>query len=391
MHAQFDVLVNRHDLQCLQHRTAPPGAEPGNGEVLLAVDRFALTANNLTYAMRGESAGFWQYFPAQPPWGRLPVWGFADVVASRHDGIAVGERVFGFLPMSTQLVVRPGRVTPRGFVDTAPHRAALFPLYNHYARWAPHTPADPHRDDLHAVVRPLFFTSFVLDDHLADRAFFGARTLLLSSASSKTALGTAWLLRDRSSVTVCGLTSARHRSFAAATGCFHQVHTYDDVARLDLNPPIAFIDFAGAAPLRHALHQRFGSSLVHALDVGATHRAAPAQPGAAPSMRMQTFSGPDRISQRRADWGAQGLQARYGAAEARFLAAAARWLTIVQRLGPAQLEQAYRQVLEGRTDPAVAFIVRMAMADAADTAPPTPAEERAALSLLRPQPGPGNR
>jgi hypothetical protein len=61
----------------------------------------------------------------------------------------------------------------------------------------------------------------------------------------------------------------------------------------------------------------------------------------------------------------------------------------VQRHGPAQL--AYRQVLEGRADPAVAFIVRMAMADAADTAPPTPAQERAALSLLRPQPGPGKR
>src|SRR3712207_7922901 len=43
---------------------------------------------------------------------------------------------------------------------------------------------------------PLFLTSFMLADQLEDNRFFGARALVLSSASSKTAYGTAFLLRS---------------------------------------------------------------------------------------------------------------------------------------------------------------------------------------------------
>ena len=41
------------------------------------------------------------FFPAESGWGRVPVWGFADVVGSRHQALAEGVRVFGYLPMST--------------------------------------------------------------------------------------------------------------------------------------------------------------------------------------------------------------------------------------------------------------------------------------------------
>ena len=48
-----------------------------------------------------------------------------------------------------------------------------------------------------ALLRPLFITSWLIDDFLADNNFFGADTMLLSSASSKTAYGTAFQLRQR--------------------------------------------------------------------------------------------------------------------------------------------------------------------------------------------------
>ena len=47
------------------------------------------------------------------------------------------------------------------------------------------------------MYRPLFFTSFMLADQLEDNDWFGAEVLVLSSASSKTAYGTAFLLRGQ--------------------------------------------------------------------------------------------------------------------------------------------------------------------------------------------------
>ncbi|NRA84799.1 MAG: DUF2855 family protein [Gammaproteobacteria bacterium] len=31
------------------------------------VDKFALTANNITYGMTGDTLGYWLFFPATPP------------------------------------------------------------------------------------------------------------------------------------------------------------------------------------------------------------------------------------------------------------------------------------------------------------------------------------
>jgi Protein of unknown function (DUF2855) len=154
-----------------------------------------------------------------------------------------GERIFGFLPMSRYLVVEPARITSRGFVDASAHRSALFPTYNGYARAA--TPTSRDEEHLQALLRPLLLTSFVLDDYLADNACFGAPTVLLSSASSKTALGAAFGLRQRGGVRVVGLSAARHLDFVVATRCFDAVHGYDDIAALTLQAPVVYVDFSG--------------------------------------------------------------------------------------------------------------------------------------------------
>ena len=90
-----------------------------DGEVLLAIDRFAMTANNVSYALSGEMIGYWKFFPVAEPWGLVPVWGFADVVESRCPEVPVGDRVWGFLPMASHLVVRPAAVSDRSFSDGA--------------------------------------------------------------------------------------------------------------------------------------------------------------------------------------------------------------------------------------------------------------------------------
>ena len=41
--------------------------ELASGEVLLRVDRMALTANNISYASAGDTLGYWRFFPPSPP------------------------------------------------------------------------------------------------------------------------------------------------------------------------------------------------------------------------------------------------------------------------------------------------------------------------------------
>jgi hypothetical protein len=103
---------------------APAARALRDGEARLGVDRFALTANNITYAAFGEAMKYWQFFPApDAAEGCLPVWGYATVSESRCEGVAPGRRVWGYYPAGTHLVVTPGRVKASGFVDAAPHRA----------------------------------------------------------------------------------------------------------------------------------------------------------------------------------------------------------------------------------------------------------------------------
>jgi hypothetical protein len=162
--------------------------------VLIGVDRFAFTANNITYGAVGELIGYWNFFPARDGWGRIPVWGFGEVMRSRHEALPVGERVYGYLPISTHLVIQPDHVSPAGFVDAVGHRSALPPIYNRYTRVAADPMHERRREAHIALFRPLFTTAFLLDDLLAEREGFGARRVVLSSASSKTALGLAHLL-----------------------------------------------------------------------------------------------------------------------------------------------------------------------------------------------------
>ena len=169
-------------------QTAPGDLELG--EVLLRIDSFAFTANNVTYAMFGDTMKYWEFFPTgEADWGMIPVWGFATVAASTVGGLATGERFYGYFPMASYVIVQPDRVTPGGFVDAAEHRVALPAVYNQYSRSSTDPGYNAKMEGQQMILRPLFFTSFLIDDFLDDNQFFGAERVVLSSASSKTAYG----------------------------------------------------------------------------------------------------------------------------------------------------------------------------------------------------------
>ncbi len=101
-----DFLVNRDDLrECRIAESEAPELE--TGQALLRIDTFGLTANNVTYAVMGEVMSYWDFFPAEAGWGRVPMWGFAEVERSEAEGVDPGTRLYGYLPPSSHLIVTP--------------------------------------------------------------------------------------------------------------------------------------------------------------------------------------------------------------------------------------------------------------------------------------------
>jgi len=348
------IEVRRDDLRTTRRIDDVPTAGPG--QLLLRVDHFALTSNNVTYAAFGDGMRYWDFFPAADDgWGRVPVWGFAVVETSNVDGIDAGERVYGYLPMGSHLVVTPDRITPNGFVDASDHRAALPPVYNQYSRVTA-AGGDRERERETCILRPLFTTSFLLDDWLEDSDMFGASSVILGSASSKTALGLAFLLARRGSVEVVGLTSTRNAPFVERVGYYDATVTYDDIDSIDPDVPSAFVDMGGNAAARLGIHRRLGYSLKTSCIVGATHWEAPPAAGELPGPQPSFFFAPDRVVKRRADWGAQGFDQRVDEAWEAFLESVRGWLAIVERPGD-ELVDTWLDVLDGRAAPDEGFVV----------------------------------
>lgn len=341
----WDLLVAKDDLRRVEIREAAP-APLAEGQVRLAIDSFALTANNITYAVFGEAMRYWDFFPAPEGLGRVPVWGFATVEASNHPDIAVGQRFYGYYPMSSHLTVQ-ARKTRGGFADAAPHRQHLAAVYNQYAAVGADDGLEAHR----ALLQPLFITAFLIDDFLDENAMFGAASIILSSASSKTAIGLAFQLRKRGGVQVVGLTSPRNVGFVRSLGFYDQVVTYDDLPAAPIAAPAVFVDFAGDAGVLGAVHRRFGEQLAYSCLVGGTHWEAERGTGDLPGPRPILFFAPDRVKKRQEDWGPGGFETRYGAAWSAFVADAARWLKVERGAGREAIASAYLTVLDGKSSP----------------------------------------
>lgn len=340
-------------------------ADLGEGEVLLRVDRFALTANNISYAATGDLLRYWEFFPADEGMGIIPVWGFADVVASRCDGVESGERVYGYFPMATHLVVRTGHVSASSFVDVSPHRATLAIIYNQYLRCVNDPLYRNDTEDLQMLLRPLFTTSFLLDDFLEDNDFFGAETVVLTSASSKTALGMAFLLhrnRDQREhgYEVVGLTSPSNLEFVEDLGCYDRVLCYDEMTDLDVTRAAVVVDFAGNGELLSQVHEHYGDQLRYSCLVGASHwdkLGSAKQPFAGPEPVM--FFAPTQAEKRLGEWGAAAFQQNLARVWGEFTGFVSMWMQVETHLGAAATEQVYQDMLAGRPRPNQGHVVSL--------------------------------
>lgn len=328
-----------------------------DGQALLEIESFGLTANNVTYAVFGELMNYWEFFPsAEDGMGRVPMWGFARIA----EGERKGQRVYGYLPPSSHLVVTPSQMSDSGFVDHSEHRRALPGTYQRYT----FTDTDPfyrdHDEALQMLLRPLFFTSFLIDDQLADDGHAATGPVLVASASSKTAIGAAYLLAQREDAEVIGLTSSRNKEFVEGLGIYSRTVTYDDIGSLEPGPA-TFVDISGDGEVRQAVHSHFGDQLAYSMAVGVTHWEEMAA-GAALELQGPApifFFAPDRVDKRSEDWGAGELADRVAQAWFGFADWAGTWLEVRENEGFEGLEQAWPRVVDGDVAPSTADVIRM--------------------------------
>ncbi|NGN95950.1 DUF2855 family protein [Nocardioides sp. KC13] len=336
-----------------------PAPRLDDGEVLARIERFALTTNNMTYAVYGDALGYWNLFPAeQVGYGCMPAWGYVEIVESKASGVPVGTRIFGYFPIATHLTMRPTKVTSRSFVDGAGHRTGTPEVYNLYELQPRET--DPHQDSLTALYRPLFITSYTAADYLRDRDFFGAEQFVISSASSKTAYGTAHSLADSPAPKIA-LTSARNVGFVNRLGLYAAAHEYADLTAVDATKRTVYVDLSGDPDLRRRVHEHLGDQLAYDCLIGSTHAdALPEEDDSLAGPAPVFFFAALQLDAYKAEGRSRAFMERYRRDERAFLELVGRpdrpAITLIEHAGLEDAPSVIAGFHDGSTDPAAGHV-----------------------------------
>ena len=366
-HPARHLLINRKLLEQAEIAESDENGRPlQEGEVRLVIDRFGLSANNITYAAMGEMMNYWDIYPAREGWGQIPVWGFADIVESRCSDLAVGERIYGLLPAASHVILKAGHVSPMGFIESSPHRATLASIYNSYTRLTADTHFQNESHDQQVALRPLFLTSFLIDSFLAEHDFFGADTLVFGSASSKTAFGTAALLnahgdrefrRERRDCKVIGLTSSNNLTFVKSLGCYDEVLDYSQVSELPNDSRTVYIDMSGNIRLRKAVHARLGEKLVYSCWVGVTHWNKVGLGIQLPGPEPILFFAPTEFQRHTEERGHDAFNREFHAAWSQINKTAHSAISVRLVAGDSAILEAYQGILSGTCGPSTAHVL----------------------------------
>ena len=355
-----ELWVNREDLR-ITRQVISKIPDIVEGQVLVSIDKFGLTANNVSYAVAGDSIGYWGYYPAEDGWGKIPVWGCASVIESSCAEVPVGDRLWGFFPMASHVVLQPGYVHTDYFMDLTDHRQGLPALYNQFRRTLAEPAFMQNLETERCLLFPLFCTSYLLYDYLIDNAFFGAQQVVIGSVSSKTGFGLAQMLhRDNTvSVAVIGLTSAKNQGFVSGLGCCDQIVLYGDEQLIDASLPTAYVDMSGDAGLTIALHSHLGENMVESAMVGASHWENRGPVGDLPGARPTFFFAPGQIDKRNKEWGPGVAMNKAMVASAEVAARVKGNLQVEWIQGAEALSQVWIQLLDNKIPPSKGLMVSL--------------------------------
>lgn len=337
-----------------------------DGEVLVKVDKFAYTANNITYAVAGDMIGYWQFFPAMGKdsdgQGVIPVWGFAEVVASKVEGIPVGDRLFGYFPPASHLKMTPVRVREHSFIDGAEHRSKLPSGYNRYRRVNAEKDYNPSMDNATMMLFPLHLTSFCIWDVLQDKDWYGAKQIIILSASSKTSTGLAYALKaDKTAPKIIGVTSSRNLEMVNSLDLYDQSTTYDSIDQIDSNTPTVIVDMSGNSNVLLELHTALADNMKWCINVGITHwdKASRRPKEGIISQRSEFFFAPGHIQRRMKEWGPDGFNQKTSKFMMETAAKTQEWLSFKKVDGLAEMAKIHQAVCEGKIPANEGLIVEL--------------------------------
>lgn len=359
----LDFVVKIDDLQETKLVEKVYSDELLSNEVLLEIDKFSFTSNNITYGVVGDKMNYWKFFSAPSGYGIIPVWGLANVIVSNHPDVKVGQRFYGYYPMSTHLLVSINNASIKGFVDNSEHRQTLPSIYNFYTN-TDHDPSfSPETEKLISIFRPLFVTSFLIDDHLAEQNFYMANDIIITSASSKTALALACLLAHRKkendfNFNLLGLTSNKNIKFVDQLGCYDQTMSYDSISLLNTGKKFVVIDFSGNHNNQFQLQTLLNDNLVYNCLVGFVDWQNLQGESPLPK-KGEFFFAPTYAGKRQKEWGISGFQQKIGIAWQQFINAIQSTISIKEHIGVQELEKLYSDILNGKIDPKYGNIVSL--------------------------------
>ncbi|MEL7220497.1 MAG: DUF2855 family protein [Bacteroidota bacterium] len=334
-----------------------------DGELLVQIEKFAYTANNITYAVAGDQIGYWQFFPPAGEqaagWGVIPVWGFTEVVESKVADIPVGERLYGYFPPAKYLKMKPGKITDTRFIEASEHRLELPAGYNFYRRVNNEPHYDTSIDQEMMLLFPLLLTAFCLWDALKEKSWFDAQQIIILSASSKTSIGLGYALKDDPDAPkVVGITSARNLENVQNLNLYDQSLTYDQLAEV-ANVPTVIVDMSGNAKVLATLHTQLGDNMKFTSNVGLTHWTdAKPQPGII-AERSKFFFAPSRIQKRMKEWGVTTFNQKTTGFMLQTALKTRSWLTYRQLNGLIELAAVHPDVCKGKMPSNEGLIVNL--------------------------------
>ncbi|KAJ7312985.1 hypothetical protein DFH08DRAFT_896371 [Mycena albidolilacea] len=285
--------------------------------ILIKVDRFGFSANNITYQALGEQSHF-RYYDFHPApetgdvspktHGLVPVWGFGTIVASSHPKILPGERIYGYLAPSRYLLVpvSPSDVNRHAFYVPRPHLPADRRPYNQIIRCAGDPEYTPTTlgEDLTMLYRPLFWTAYWFEDWIFSLGYRGATAFVISSASAKTAFCAAYLIgkrrsRGETNVKIVGVTSKGNTAFTKGLSLYDEVVEYDSFKSALGQGKWVYVDVAGNGDFNKRLFAHFqtpeSGELVTSVALGMTTLAPASEKATSLDWTTPTFTGSSKV------------------------------------------------------------------------------------------------
>jgi hypothetical protein len=282
------------------------------------------------------------------------------VVASTNYDIPVGDRLFGYFPTATTLEMTPTHITRQGLIEGAQHRAHLPPAYNRYTRVNGEPGYDRATDDQRMLLWPLYITSFCLWDALQDSDWYGAKQVVVVSASSKTSIGLAYALDDDPQAPpAVAITSPRNLEFVNKLGLYQQNVTYDSLADIDASIPTVIVDMSGNAEVLGRLHRHLGDNMRRCLNVGLTHWDEAGSADGIITERSEFFFAPSHIQKRLQEMGPDNFSQKTAAFMQETAAKSRDWLQLRKLGGLDGLAEVYGDVCAGRIAPREALIIEL--------------------------------